>query len=411
MKLLPAATVFSACLIRIEGFVPLTPTQSTSRCVTALQSTDEDQVGLNRRDALSAGISGMVTIAGAPGKASAEWAPAKRPFAYRVDTTSPPTMIPLMNGQKEASVLKDLGRGSGTSKDAITDDKVNLNNMLNKAVFGSISAVQSALGTNEEDLKKSGPGYASFVCFGVPKQTQSEDIGLAVDLLSIMMKSTKTKDRALGLAFAPLSTQTALDSFKTTGDFGALSEAMTTAGVSLEAVQLYQPALNFARKNSLDLLALSPEMEDIKTVRADGLQNVDVERRANYVLDANGFIAMTQDKRFRMYSERSLLKDFEPSSEKDQPGNYFAERILVHEAAATVVSKYAAARPESLVTLIAPTPDLRFLQGINGRIPRICGFINKETNKVNEEAVTTILLNPTAQVSWAAPSHAWLLSI
>ena len=90
------------------------------------------------------------------------------------------------------------------------------------------------------------------------------------------------------------------------------------------------------------------------------------------------------------------LKDFEPTNNNDQIGNYFSERILVHETAATAAAKYASDKPDSFVALVAPTPDVRFLQGINGRIPRICQFLNPSGNLVTANAVTTILLNPTA---------------
>jgi hypothetical protein len=123
------------------------------------------------------------------------------------------------------------------------------------------------------------------------------------------------------------------------------------------------------------------------------------------VTDAQGFIALSQDPAFKLYIDRSLLKDYDQDNVDigsgkdtgDGRGNFFAERILVHEAAATVAAKYAVSRPESLVAMVAPTPDLRFLRGINGRIARICKFLNPEANKVTNNCVTTILLNPTAK--------------
>ena len=81
---------------------------------------------------------------------------------------------------------------------------------------------------------------------------------------------------------------------------------------------------------------------------------------------------------------------------KSPSANFFAERILVHEAAATTVSRWATSRPDSLVVTVAPIPDVRFFWGMNGRVPRICKFLNPET-LVTDEAVTTILLNPSAK--------------
>jgi uncharacterized iron-regulated protein len=213
-------------------------------------------------------------------------------------------------------------------------------------------------------------------------------------------KSVKA-ETAMGLAFAPLSTQSALDAFsQEDGNTAALVEAMTNAGVSESEIQLHQPLLELAKSRKIKLLALAPEVDDANIVRTRGLQDVEPERRAKYVADAQGFIALTQDPKFKLYTDRSLLKDYEPIDAKDQQSNFFAQRILIHEAAATVLANYAVTRPDSFVAVIAPTPDVRFLGGINGRIPRVCEYLNKDKNKVTDDAVTTILLNPTAKVSF-----------
>lgn len=321
--------------------------------------------------------------------------PAKRPTAYRVDSTIPPTLIP-MNAPKEMATLIALGRGSGTSKDPVLDDGVTLNNMMNKAVFGTINNVASVMGTNPDDKKRRGKGYASFVCFGIPKEMTPTDIDLAVSLLTPMIQVRNSNAAtAIALAFAPMSTQLALDSYASNGNTAALMDAMISSGVNETIVQLHLPLLNLAYRKSLDLLAMSPEYADIQTVRTEGLQNLNVDRRANYVLDSEGFISLTADKRFRLYTERSLQKDFTMLNANDSPGGFFAEKILVHETAATVAANYAVTRPDSFVAIIAPTPEVRYQCGINGRIPRLCEFLQKDENKVTLDAVTTILLNPT----------------
>lgn len=373
--------------------------------IQADDNNDNESFGISRRHALvigmgtavSLGVSQQARAIEFPWTEDQSFRPAPRPLAYRVDSTIPPTLLPL-NARSETAILKNLGRGSGTPKEAVQDDRVNFNNMLNKAVFGTIAAVSSLTNPQKED-SKFGPGYASFLCMGVPKNTTSEDIGLSVSVLTSVMQGRKSQsDTAVGLAFAPLSTQTALDAYSKDGNEQALVEAMTKASVSEYVVQLYLPLLQFAQSRSLALLALAPEAEDVGILRSKGLQNVDVSRRAQYVADSDGFIKLTQDPKFRLYTDRSLFKDFKPQDKSDNEGNFFAERILVHEAAATAVARYATSRPDSLVAVVAPTPDVRFLGGINGRIPRVCEYFNKELNKVNEEAVTTMLLNPTAKV-------------
>ena len=319
--------------------------------------------------------------------------PAKRPTAYRVDSTQPPTLIPVEDARSQLKVLEKLGKGSGTDKDAVVNDTINLNNILNKAVFGSIEAISGLVGGKEDP--NSGTGYASFVCMGIPSSPTSADFDLAGSLLQPIIASRKA-EAALGLSSFPLSSQPDLDSFCATGDERILSSSLAEKGVEKESIDLYMPLLRQARNKSLNLLALAPEKVDIVTARAKGLQDVDPDRRKSYVVDAEGFIALSQDPRFRVYTERSLLKDFQPKEADERPGGFFAERILVHETAATIVSKYAVQHPDSLVTVVAPVSDLRFLQGINGRIPRVCQFLNPSQNKVTDNAVTTILLNPTA---------------
>lgn len=403
-----SADGFSSCArekTRISSsLAPLQTVSDDEQHADEQHIESEASTSLSRRQALSLGITSASSIVmGLSQEASAAddgvFRPAKRPTAYIVDSTIPPTLLPL-NARKESAILTALGKGSGTNKEAIVDDSVNLNNILNKAVFGTIDAISSVTGTSGKEDVKSGPGYASFVCLGLPKETKPVDVDLAMGLLEPMFQARKSSkaETAVGLAFAPLSTQSALDAFSKDGNSAALIEAMTSSGVSESEVQLHIPLLQLAKSRNVILLALAPEVADAQTVRTRGLQNVDPESRAKYVVDAQGFIALTQDPKFKLYTDKSLLKDFEPIDGKDQQGNFFAQRILVHETAATVLATYAVSRPDSFVAVIAPTPDVRYLEGINGRIPRVCEFLNKETNKVTDDAVTTILLNPTAKV-------------
>ena len=339
--------------------------------------------------------------------------PAIRPTAYRVDSTQPPTLLPLTSASKEKSTLGGLGRGSGTDKREIKIDTLNLNNFMNKLVFGSIDFV-TKLASETKDESKTGPGYASFVCMGVPFATTTKDIELAASLLGSMLQSRdNTKATALGLSFCPMSVQPALDTYAKTGIESALQSAMQESGVTGETMDLYMPLLRYAKGKSLEFLAMSPELEDIKAARTNGLGAVDFERRKSYVLDPQGFISVTQNPQYKLYTDRSLLKDYAPTSADDNVKGFFAERIFIHETGASVVAKYAVDKPESLVAIVAPTPDLRYLQGINGRIPRVYASLvtknNKNgnnsqpvTNKVSDNAVTTILLNPTATETLSA---------
>ena len=329
-----------------------------------------------------------------PATASAEYKPSVRPTAYRVDSTIPPSLLPIADKKKEP-ILTALGKGSGTDKEAVFIDTVNLNNILNKAVFGTINAIS---GLNNPKVSDSGPGFATFVCMGFPSQKSEKDIALAFQLLDPIIKPRKNLPTALGLAGIPYSAQDSLDAY-TTGSLSLidLTDSLQKTGVDGSDVEFYQPLLEWAKKNQVDLLALSPELEDAETARTQGLQFVDAARRSAYVVDPEGFIGLTQDPRFKMYTDRSLLKDFRPRNEKETQGNFYAERILNHEAGATAAARYASSRPDSMVIIMAPVKDVRFLNGINGRIPRVFAKLRpNDDSKVTDNSVTTILLNPTA---------------
>eukprot|EP00534_Pseudo-nitzschia_fraudulenta_P011253 CAMPEP_0201221194 /NCGR_PEP_ID=MMETSP0851-20130426/191981_1 /ASSEMBLY_ACC=CAM_ASM_000631 /TAXON_ID=183588 /ORGANISM="Pseudo-nitzschia fraudulenta, Strain WWA7" /LENGTH=482 /DNA_ID=CAMNT_0047510933 /DNA_START=57 /DNA_END=1505 /DNA_ORIENTATION=+ len=338
---------------------------------------------------------------------------AVRPTAYRVDSTQPPTLLPLTSARIEKNTLGQLGRGSGTDKEEIKVDTLNLNNFMNKLVFGSIDFV-TQLASETKDESKSGPGYASFICLGMPAATATKDVDLATSLLNSMLQGRDNKlATALGLSFCPMSVQPALDAYAKSGNESMLQSAMKEAGLTSDTIDLYMPLIRSAKDKSLAFLAMYPEIVDVKAARATGLGSVDFERRQSYVIDPQGFISATQGPKYKLYTDRSLLKDFAPANADDNVKGFFAERIFVHETAASVAAKYAVDKPESLVTIVASTSDVRYLQGINGRIPRVYGSLVKQnnangansqtvTNKVSENAVTTILLNPTAAETLSA---------
>jgi len=385
-----------------------TTTATTTRLLLA--SPEEERPTTRRRDVLASIMIGAATTTVLPANAAfftsekegkIEIRQAIRPYAYHVDSTIPPSLLPISSARQERSVLKQLGKGLGTSKKEITGNRLNLNNIANKGVFGSINLVKSALGINQEDLKRKGLGYASFVALGVPMESTTEDINLVKDLVSTMLSGrAKNVATAMGLYFAPLSTQSALTSFAQSGDVSSVVEALTQAGVSQATIELYEPLLQFAKASKLDLVAMSPELKDIQTVRSSGLQNLDAGRRSEYVADSEGFIQLTTDPKFKLYSSRSLLKDFIPLDSKDSSASFFAERILVHEAGATALARYTKDKPEAFVTYVAPISDVRYVGGSNGRLPRVCNYLGKDL--VTEESVTTILCNPKAPETLAA---------
>jgi len=391
--------------------VKTTTSSKTRQFLSSSNENNEDEEPTRRREVISTMIGGSIVSAATtlpPANAAffadffadenekIEIRDAIRPYAYRVDSTIPPVLLPLSSARQERGVLKQLGKGLGTTKKQVVTNRLNLNNIANKGVVGSINLVKSALGLNAEDNKRKGPGYASFVAMGVPYEPTTEDVGLVKNLVSTMLSGRdKNRATAMGLYFAPLSTQSALTSFiQSSGDIQSVIQALKQTGVSQTTIDLYEPLLQFAKSNQMDLIAMSPELEDIQTVRRSGLQDLNAERRSQYVVDSEGFIELTTAPKFRLYSSRSLLKDFIPQDSKDSSGNFFAERILVHEAGATALARYTQGKNDAFVTYVAPIADVRYVGGTNGRLPRVCNFLGKDL--VTEECVTTILCNPKA---------------
>eukprot|EP00593_Proboscia_inermis_P009081 CAMPEP_0171326506 /NCGR_PEP_ID=MMETSP0816-20121228/117501_1 /TAXON_ID=420281 /ORGANISM="Proboscia inermis, Strain CCAP1064/1" /LENGTH=199 /DNA_ID=CAMNT_0011826001 /DNA_START=516 /DNA_END=1118 /DNA_ORIENTATION=+ len=150
------------------------------------------------------------------------------------------------------------------------------------------------------------------------------------------------------------------------------------------------------KEKQLSPIACSPEYEDLKLVRTQGLEAIPAERRENYVSDIQGFIDQTQSPKFKLYTSRSLVKDFVPLTEDDTVKDFFAERILLDECIATRVSLWAVLRPDSLVCVVVPFNTVRYLGGSNGRIPRVSRFLSPDS-VIDEDLVTTILINPSAE--------------
>lgn len=415
--------------------IEISSTMMTSRRNILIQST---AASLTTAATTTLGIpqsaSALPSIASFSGRVSTNsnggiYIPAKRCTAYLVDSTIPPSLIPY-RASREAAILKRLGMGKGTPKAPLVEDDINLNNYMNRAVFGTVDAVKGAVesvaGTGDASGTRSGPNYQSFVFLGAnfddtdtayPDKmagVTNADAALAVDILSEICKPRERNgNTAIGLAFAPRSAQDTLDYYLLTKSATSLDEydlerkvveTLTALGAKEELVERHLPILKFAKKRGYSLLALAPEPSDLAVVKKGGLQSLDTARREAYVADAQGFIALTQEPRFKLYTDKSLLKDYTAStsaqrddaSMKAEQGNFFAERILVHEACATAISRWATSRPNSLVVTISPISDVRFLGGINGRVPRICQYLNPDS-LVDDEAVTTILLNPNAQ--------------
>ena len=341
-------------------------------------------------------------------EAASGYKQAKRATAYLVDSTIPPTLVPF-RAAREAAILKEIGSGRGTQKTVFIEESINLNNFMKKSVYGTIDAISSAVNPSVE-LKK-GPTFC-FLALPNIHDGAKEDVELAesimVDLFKPRQSQLKT-NTALGLALIPkLSGQNVLDQYLADGNEESLMSSMESkAHVNAKTISYLLPILKFARQKGVAILALGPEKADLKTVRADGLQNLDIGRRSEYVLDTEGFINLTQDPKFKLYADRSLLRDWKPlpvvesenNKKQDGPGDFFAERILEDETIATSMAQWAVLRPESFMVVISDISHTRYFGGANGRIPRVMKYLN-EASIVDDENVSSILINPTAEVSF-----------
>jgi hypothetical protein len=339
--------------------------------------------------------------------------PAKRATAYLVDSTIPPTLVPFKSS-REAAILKNIGSGLGTRKSPYIEEELNLNNFMNKGVFGAIDLIKNVIGDNNVSSSKNAAGQsnssnkntnfdASFVFLGMDYNDSSgQDATLATSIMTDIIKPRRGLDIAIALDYIPLSLQYALDEYTSSSSDSAstmldkLTSTLINNNVPSNIVAQQLPILEFAKSKNIKLIACSPEYVDITTVRQEGIQNVNQERRSNYVVDSAGFIQWTQDPKNRMYTDKSLLKDFVSQDPKDAPANFFGERILVHETISTTLAKYSVSHPKTCVIAISQIKDVRFMGGPNGRIVRICKALNPNMN-IDEDAVTTILLNPSAE--------------
>lgn len=378
-------------------------------------------------------VATAATISSSTTTSGSVYVPAVRPTVYRVDSTIPPTLLPVPKNQDQKKLLRDLGRGLGTDKKEVFIDRINLNNMLQKAVYGTIDAVKSITSSSPEAQR----APASFVCFGLPMQATDRDIDLTVSLLQgVFEKRLNQQQRlpsAIGIATLPCTAQNLVDDLmanrKTLSDL----ISSTNEGDDIQKIlPLYRPILEYAIENKIPIIAMGLSKEDEQMVQKGGIQNVNPASREKYVKDPNGFIATTNDPKFKLYTDRSLLKDRLLVAKKDTPasdsiseGNYFAERILSHEAGATLVSQYAIDHRSTsttndgcVIAIVAPINDVRYLGGINGRIPRIYQYLSSTatTTNTNEPSsltstttttvvpeslltmndITTILINPNA---------------
>jgi hypothetical protein len=429
VKWMAMVTIHSASAFVLNSSTGLVST--TSRPVYSQDVTDEMAASETRRKVLQSSMSFAVVLGTSSSDANAINLnpfvpedqistnhglpqPAKRATAYLVDSTIPPTLVPF-KASREAAILKQIGSGLGTRKSPYIEEELNLNNFMNKGVFGAIDFIKNVIGDENVSSSKNAAGQsnsasnkktnfdASFVFLGMDyNDTSGQDATLATSIMTDIIKPRRDLDTAIALDYIPLSLQYALDEYISSSSdstsimLDKLTSTLINNNVPSNIVAQQLPIFELAKSKNIKLIACSPEYVDITTVRQEGIQNVNQERRSNYVVDSAGFIEWTQDPKNRMYTDKSLLKDFVPLDQKDAPANFFGERILVHESISTTIAKYAVSHPKTCVIAISQIKDVRFMGGPNGRIVRICKAINPSMT-VDEDAVTTILINPSAE--------------
>eukprot|EP00587_Corethron_hystrix_P003705 CAMPEP_0113302282 /NCGR_PEP_ID=MMETSP0010_2-20120614/3156_1 /TAXON_ID=216773 ORGANISM="Corethron hystrix, Strain 308" /NCGR_SAMPLE_ID=MMETSP0010_2 /ASSEMBLY_ACC=CAM_ASM_000155 /LENGTH=519 /DNA_ID=CAMNT_0000156039 /DNA_START=60 /DNA_END=1619 /DNA_ORIENTATION=- /assembly_acc=CAM_ASM_000155 len=340
-----------------------------------------------------------------------------RPLSYEVVSTIPPTLEGITSERKRQGVLKSLGSGSGGKQVRGDTGGRNRKSTANlKGVFAS--AVFLGVGD--------GPfGNARFGDMGDYKDLKA---GMRAGDLAVKCIRDLTAGRsaklptAVGLAMVPWTEQEVIDSYLNS----SLMEVNNTSQqghVIIEALKsktqmsenyirnVILPVLEYANIQKIPVIALAVDPIDALTVKRSGLQELDLDRRKRYVPDIPGFIATTDDGRFRLYNERVLMRGYVPplikkgdalatvsvSSGDGSPGAYFSAKILADEAVASAMYAWTSSQAIAggLMTVVQDVEDVRFGGGSSLRFPRIWKDLRPD-GQITEDAVTTILLDPTA---------------
>lgn len=257
-----------------------------------------------------------------------------------------------------------------------------------------------------------------------PRMTNDKD--LIVKLLTRMLKSAPSNQLVLGLEMIEQQYQPLLDAYsKSTlpneeADEELLTKCEWGTRWKFDAAP-YKELLHLAKKSGIPLVALGVSTETLNRVLDDGFDGLTADDRAKYIGNSDDFVGFVRSPGFERYTDRVVLPAYEfyaankllggsPSPEK-----FFSSRILKHEAIATRTAAYVAEHPGSTMLAVVANENVKFGYGVQERVKR--GLTRLRNIVVAEDAkivppskslvasigsgkdVLSVLLNPTARDS------------
>lgn len=306
--------------------------------------------------------------------------PSRRPFAYSVEMTSPPSLIPR-SSSGEDSLLSRLSRADVT--------------IFGSHVVGPLSILDASLEANliSKLLKKTrGRGDKSKsnnireIAIGLPLPANPE-ITSALEKYTLQDKEE--------------SASSADDELVQT-----ISKFITPSSSSDFSFERFLPILRLARQSRILLLPLDSSNTVKETVLADGLGGLPEEARAQLVPDTEGFLQSAAGSGFKSYSDNVLLTGYgDLIRTKNGTGtvapfeNYIASRIIRDEVMAARAAQWKKSNPNAMLLLLLSAEQTKYGYGVQERIKR---NINKYSDSpVKSGEVLSVLLNPTALDSYS----------
>lgn len=325
---------------------------------------------------------------------------APRPFAYSVEYTSPPSLIPRST-RGEESLLKRLANADflilgghiGDTIESVTDTSLQLDLITRMLKYAS--------GRMSSKSKKN--TYSSGgrrLAIGLPLPA----IPAVREALNNYIQSVTESD----LDAADVRLQEFL---KSTLSVFNLSKNL--------------PILHLAREKGIELVPLDIELDVLNTVFGAGLAALSDEARLALVPDLDGFVQSVAGDGFKRYTDNVLADGFDKFvamqndtststtriiGSKKSPvtvENYISGRILRDEVMAVQAAKWIAEqdKPSVLVTLLDEA-QTKFGFGVQERVARNLARVRQSTNGVELSEATkkdkvsgeilSVLLNPTA---------------
>ena len=352
------------------------------------------------------------------------YSPARRSTAYIVNPTLPPTLnqLPAM---REASKLKSLSK----------DNTV----VLLGSHFSSHYTAQRQQQRFQQQQQQQ-------------QQQQDKDAALLLSIIKDILKPRKNKHNAnanaLAIKFLPTASQPLLTSFlldptisPTALSNQLVSEHLTPLFTASDVTSLI-PIFTFCRTSGTKLLATSPPFEAIDRVRMSGLSALSPSERDAFFVDPAGFANMItkpveveksageptlsendlRRKKFRLYADYVMTRDFKPANENDRVSNFFAERCMVDEVVATNVAQFLTgeeANGKGLVLLLDSICNVEYgaAGGVESRLQRIVDATSKQEKGKGKGkgkgkvSTASFLINPTARDTLSLGSSQLRLSI